>query len=65
VSGAEAPSTTRVNSLLTKLGFRFAFRKKWKSEACRVWVRQGSGLSEADAMARLNAGVGAFMDFLE
>jgi hypothetical protein len=65
VSGAEAPSTTRVNSLLTKLGFRFAFRKKWKSEACRVWVRQGSELSEADAMARLNAGVGAFMDFLE
>ena len=65
VSGAEAPSTTRVNSLLTKLGFRFAFRKKWRSEACRVWVRQGLGLSEADAMARLNAGVGAFMDFLE
>ncbi|CAB4159615.1 Primase, C-terminal 2 [uncultured Caudovirales phage] len=65
VSGAEAPSTTRVNSLLTKLGFRFAFRKKWKSEACRIWVRQGLGLSEADALARLNAGSGAFMDFLE
>lgn len=65
VSGAEAPSTTRVNSLLTKLGFRFAFRKKWKSEACRVWVRQGAGLDEAGAMARLNAGAGVFMDFLE
>lgn len=65
VSGAEAPSTTRVNSLLTKLGFRFAFRKKWKSEACRIWVRQGAGLDEAGAMARLNAGAGVFMDFLE
>jgi hypothetical protein len=64
VAGADAPSTTRVNSLLTKLGFRFAFRKKWKAEACRIWVRQGSGLSEADAMARLNAESSAFLDFL-
>jgi hypothetical protein len=65
VTGAEAPSTTRVNSLLTKLGFRFAFRKKWKSEACRIWMRQGVKLSEADAVARLNSGSGAFADFLE
>ena len=53
--GAEIPSTTRVNSLLTKLGFRFAWRKKWKGEACRIWVKAGAGIDEEEAVTRLNS----------
>lgn len=65
VNGAEAPSTSRVNTLLTRLGFRFAWRKKWKGEACRIWVVTGSNLNESAAMARLNESKSDFSDFLE
>lgn len=60
----EAPSTSRVHTLLTRLGFRFAFRKKWKREACRVWVRQGVSLTDEAAVARLNASLESQFDFL-
>lgn len=63
--GGEVPATSRVNTMLTRLGFRFAFRKKWKGEACRMWVRQGVVLSEIEAVARLNATSSEVLDFLE
>lgn len=63
--GAEAPESSRVNTLLTKLGFRFGWRKKWKGEACRIWVRQGLSLDEGGAVTGLNATKDAFLDFLE
>ncbi len=65
VAGAEAPSTSRVNTLLTRLGFRFAWRKKWKGEACRIWVVTGCHLSESESIARLNTSKSEFLDFLE
>ena len=52
--GAEAPTTTRLNTLLTRLGYRFACRKKWKNEACRIWVRVAANLSDEEAVERLN-----------
>ncbi len=64
-AGAEAPSTTRVNTLLSRLGYRFAARKKWKGEACRVWVQQGAVMSDADVVTALNATGDGSMDFLE
>lgn len=63
--GAEAPASSRVNTLLTRLGFRFAYRKKWKGEACRIWVVTGRHLSETDVVARLNGSKSEFLDFLE
>lgn len=63
--GAEAPSTTRVNTLLTRLGYRFAMRKKWRGEACRVWLQQGSQLSELEVVTALDTSSGAANDFLE
>ncbi len=61
--GAEAPATTRVNTLLTRLGFRFGWRKKWNGEACRVWVRVSAKVGEARAIELLNETVGD--DFLQ
>ena len=52
--GAEAPTTTRLNTLLTRHGYRFACRKKWKNEACRIWVRVAANLSDEEAVERLN-----------
>lgn len=63
--GAEQPSTTRVNTLLTRLGYRFVMRKKWKGEACRVWLLQGSRMSESDVVTALNATGSAGEDFLQ
>lgn len=63
-AGAEAPSTTRVNTLLTRLGYRFAVRKKWRGEACRVWIQQGIRMSEKEAVTALNTSVDASDDFL-
>jgi hypothetical protein len=53
-AGCEAPSTTRLNTMLTRLGYRFAWRKKWKGEACRVWLAQGSKLTEDQVGDRLS-----------
>jgi len=64
-AGAESPSTTRVNTLLTRLGYRFLMRKKWKGEACRVWVGQGLAPTEAEIVTALNATGGAAEDFLQ
>lgn len=64
-AGAEAPSTTRVNTLLTRLGYRFAMRKKWRGEACRVWLRQGLVMSEDRVVTVLNAAGDGLADFLE
>ena len=49
----EVPSTTRVNTMLTQLGFRFAIRKKWRGEACRLWVKQGVVLNNQQMMEKL------------
>ena len=49
----EVPSTTRVNTMLTQLGFRFAVRKKWRGEACRLWVKQGVVLNNQQMMEKL------------
>lgn len=64
-AGQEAPASTRVNTLLTRLGYRFAFRKKWRGEACRVWLKQGAVTSEREAVEALNLTCDAAMDFLE
>lgn len=63
--GAEAPASSRVNTLLTRLGFRFAWRKKWKGEACRIWVVTGSKLTDVEAIAKLNTSKSEYLDFLE
>lgn len=53
LQGAGEPlATTRVNTLLTRLGFRFAARKKWRGEACRIWAKQGLVTSD-DRMVEL------------
>lgn len=65
-AGAEAPSTTRVNTLLTRLGYRFAFRRRFKGEVCRVWVRQDVDSTQEAALSHLErASNTASMDFLE
>jgi hypothetical protein len=64
-AGVEQPSTTRVNTLLTRLGYRFVLRKKWRGEACRVWLQQGAVMSEDAVVTALNATADGAMDFLE
>lgn len=64
-AGAEAPSTIRVNTLLTRLGYRFALRKKWRGEACRLWLQQGAVISEDAVVTALNATADASYDFLD
>jgi len=59
----EVPSTTRVNTMLTRLGFRFAVRKKWNGEACRLWLKQGSALTDQQMVEKLDGTLG--FDFLE
>ena len=59
----EVPSTTRVNTMLTRLGFRFAVRKKWNGEACRLWLKQGTVLDDQKITLKLNGTLG--LDFLE
>jgi hypothetical protein len=65
VQGADAPATSRVNTLLTRLGFRFAFRKKWHGEACRIWTKQGLSPDEKSAIEILNRTKSEIADFLE
>jgi hypothetical protein len=64
-AGAEAPSTTRVNTLLTRLGYLFAMRKKWKGEACRVWLQQGLTVTDSDVVTTLITSADAAADFLQ
>lgn len=64
-AGAEAPSTTRVNTLLTRLGYRFVMRKKWKGEACRVWLQQGLAVTDSEIVTALNTSGEAASDFLQ
>jgi hypothetical protein len=54
-AASDAPAGWRVNGLLTRLGYRFACRKKWKGEACRIWVKQGHNLSDNKIVEELNA----------
>lgn len=63
--GGEAPATSRVNTMLTRLGFRFAWRKKWKGEMCRIWVRQDTTMTDLQAIEALNASTSEVLDFLE
>jgi len=62
-AGDDAPAGWRVNGLLTRLGFRFAFRKKWKGEACRIWVKQGHAVTEEKAVEELTASLLMAADF--
>lgn len=62
--GQEAPKSTRVNTLLTRLGFRFAYRRRALGEVCRIWVHQGHPMGDFDAIERLNATADAAQDFL-
>ena len=64
-TGAEAPSTTRVNTLLTRLGYRFAFRRRYKGEVCRVWIKQLFDATPEAALSHLEKASGtAESDFL-
>lgn len=55
--GLEKPSTSKVSTLMTRLGYRMAFagQKKWRGYPCRIWVQQGNKPSEAEVMRVLNA----------
>ena len=65
-AGADQPSTTRVNTLLTRLGYRFLCRRRYKGKVCRVWVRQDCLVTEDAAIAHLeNARSEVELDFLE
>jgi hypothetical protein len=55
VRGDASLSTSRLNHMLTRLGFRFVDRKKWKGVACRIWVRDGVGFNAEQAIKHLNA----------
>jgi hypothetical protein len=61
----DVPSTTRVNTMLTKLGYRFAKRIKWKGEACRVWLRQGVRMPDEKLRDALDATTSVTDDFLQ
>lgn len=61
----EPLATTRVNTLLTRLGYRFFTRKKWRGEACRIWVKQGSVTRDEDIITHLDASMAESFDFLE
>lgn len=54
--GIEKPSTNRVTTLMTRLGYRMAFSKpkKWRGAPCRIWVMQGLGWDEQQIMDRLD-----------
>jgi hypothetical protein len=54
VRGEVSLPTSRLNHMLTRLGFRFLDRKKWKGNACRIWVRDGVELSGEQAVAHLD-----------
>lgn len=60
----EVVATTRVNTMLTRLGYRFAFRKKWRGETCRIWIKQGVALTDPQVLAELDATTGDY-GFLE
>lgn len=62
---SDVPSTTRVNTMLTRLGYRFVARKKWKGEMCRVWLRQGVTLGDEQLKAALDSTGSAADDFLK
>lgn len=59
----DAPATSRLCSILTNLGYCFAVRKKWREEACRLWLRAGVKLSEDQMIEKLDGTLG--LDFFE
>jgi hypothetical protein len=59
----QAPATTQVGGLLTRLGFVFVDRKKWRGENCRLYLRQGVTMSLEEMVQALDASVGR--DFLD
>lgn len=60
----EAPSTTRLNALLTKLGFRFRARRRWRGEACRIWVACDKLVGDDALIDLLDETMTAHSDFL-
>jgi hypothetical protein len=62
--GGEPLQTSRVNTMLTRLGYRFAVRVKWRGEACRLWIRQGVVVDELGMRELLDASSDAAEDFL-
>jgi len=54
-AGVEAPSTSRVNTLLTRLEFRFLFRRRWDGRVCRVWARGNTEMTWEKAQELLDA----------
>lgn len=65
-AGAEAPSTTKVNTLLTRLGYRFQWRRQFRDKTCRIWVHQDFNATAEAALSRLDSSRdSAEMDFLE
>ena len=65
MNDGDKPSTTRVNTMLTQLGYTYLARKRWRGKPCRIWVRTGSGVDEKEAIRRLDQSVSAPVDFLE
>ena len=62
---SDVPSTTRVNNMLTRLGYRFVARKKWKGEMCRVWLGQGIEMGDEALASALNETGSSPDDFLK
>jgi len=54
VRGHDGLSTTRLHHMLTRLRFRYLGRKKWKGQACRIWIKEGLQMDEAGALAALS-----------
>lgn len=59
----EAPSTTRLNGLLTKLGFRFLKRQRWRNEVCRIWVACDKLVADDQLLGLLDETSQAHSDF--
>lgn len=62
---SDAPSTTRLNGLLTKLGFRFLKRQRWRDEVCRIWVACDKLVTEDQIVALLDKTSQDHSDFLD
>ena len=64
-AGIEAPVSSAVHALLTRLGYRSAFNgkpKKWNGKTCRVWKLASANLTDLQVVAELDKSLG--FDFL-
>jgi primase-polymerase (primpol)-like protein len=64
-AGHDGPASTRLNGLLTRLGFRFAGRRRALGTWCRIWVHESSAVDILEAVTRLNRTADAAEDFLQ